>query len=502
MPSISDIDKRHVLIDKQEGEYTCFPDICQTSSGTLLTAYNIFDRHVATRRSLAYKTSDDQGRTWSEARMLNAGDGHCPRLKTLSGGMVMCIDDSGIYVSRDQGRSWGDFGMGGKQHAIFDRVLELDRNTFLTTGHCHRGSYIRPNLRQSPTEQMVYISQNSGRSWQPLSVLAFEKHLVLCEASMVRIGDKSILALLRENSGVFEPMYACLSPDNGKTWTSPMPTCLIGHRPCVDLTASGKLLVTYRNVGPARATSAWMGTLEDLLNGYEVHGLIQEGKNMVFTDQGMVLETTDSSDICRFALRPLTDPVLGAAELEAEVMVEHAQENGVGLHLGLWWKIFPDKVVASGTNAEPVPMEPGKIHTLRLVLDGKYCSLSIDGDEKLLVDVDTSRAGTRTILAGSSANDDQVAAKSLWKRMRLRIVEPWYSRDYSWTWHHSWGSPCKKADEKILELKNANHITGPDFGYSGWQELEPGKFVCAYHHTDQGPDTSHVQATFFSEDDF
>ena len=40
---------------------------------------------------------------------------------------------------------------------------------------------------------------------------------------MVRLPDGRILALLRENSFVYEPMYAVLSADDGNTWSRPGP---------------------------------------------------------------------------------------------------------------------------------------------------------------------------------------------------------------------------------------------------------------------------------------
>ena len=49
---------------------------------------------------------------------------------------------------------------------------------------------------------MAYASRNLGRSWEPLSVIANGKLLVLCEASVIRLpgrgpkGEPRLLALM------------------------------------------------------------------------------------------------------------------------------------------------------------------------------------------------------------------------------------------------------------------------------------------------------------------
>jgi hypothetical protein len=135
----------------------------------------------------------------------------------------------------------------------------------------HRGSQPQPRIRQAPSEQMSYLSRNQGRSWEPFSVIASEKCLVLCEASVIRLpqelvgGPPRLLALMRENSFVGEPMYSCLSEDGGATWSEPRPTPLIGHRPTLGWTSSDRLLVTYRDVGPDPGTKAWLGSLDAAL---------------------------------------------------------------------------------------------------------------------------------------------------------------------------------------------------------------------------------------------
>ncbi|MBU1042742.1 MAG: exo-alpha-sialidase, partial [Proteobacteria bacterium] len=86
MPSLDTIADRHVVIDRRQGHYLCFPDLCLTDDGRLLCVYNEFDRHVGTRRRLMLRESADLGRTWSAARILCSTESHCPRISRVANG--------------------------------------------------------------------------------------------------------------------------------------------------------------------------------------------------------------------------------------------------------------------------------------------------------------------------------------------------------------------------------------------------------------------------------
>ena len=143
---------------------------------------------------------------------------------------------------------------------------------------------------------------------------------------MTRLPNGSILAIMRENSFVFEPMYYSLSHDEARTWSYPRPTPLIGHRPCLGLVNGDQLLITYRNVAPDCGTAAWMGTLEELDQDFMVHARRPSASNPVLTPQGLLIENESGGQACvRYALRPMTDPELAWAELSLEVLVERAE---------------------------------------------------------------------------------------------------------------------------------------------------------------------------------
>ncbi|MEF2229898.1 MAG: sialidase family protein, partial [Pseudodesulfovibrio sp.] len=243
MPSLSRTAGRHAVIDRREGQYLCFPDVIRAADGRLIVAYNEADQHVTpSRRALLVAESFDQGRTWSAPRRLDTPRSHCPRLVRLGGELLIADASRTFHRSADNGVTWVPHPVTGIEHDMLDRPLDLGGGALLTTGHMHRGRAAQPAIRQAPAEQMVYRSEDGGRSWYPLSVMARERNLVLCEGSMLRLPDGSIAALLRENSFVYEPMHLCLSDDEGETWSDPTPTPLIGHRPTLGLTSAGDLL--------------------------------------------------------------------------------------------------------------------------------------------------------------------------------------------------------------------------------------------------------------------
>lgn len=522
MPSISALPDRHTVIDARQGHYLCFPDVVQLGDGRLLVAYNEFEKHVGSpRRQLLLKYSADHGRTWTRLRRLKGGQSHCPRITRLTDGELVILDDAGPFMhrSRDNGATWQTTRHPVLRHGLLDKALELEDGVLLTTGHMHRGTFPHPAVRQPTTEQMVYRSQDNGTSWQRLSVLAFQRNLVLCEASMIRLPDGRLLALMRENSFVYEPMYASLSTDLGCTWSDPVPTPLIGHRPTLGMSGDD-LLVTYRNLGPDQGTAAWLGSLDELLSDFRVHGRHVDPGNPTLTRDGLrVVNDAGDDAVVRYALRPLTDPRSATATLEAVVRVDRAGPNGCGLRLGTWWRITPEGVTPEvnpadtpdgrkGEQAETVPLRPGCFHTLRLDYARGRVTLSVNGEPRSAVAVDPDHADTRPILLGAPYPFEDNAVDCTWKRARLVIDEPAMLRKYSWEWDHRDGLPDQWALDRVLELRNDRRAAPPDFGYSGWAELEDGSFFCASHHgggarRNYTPmHTAQVVGTRFSREDF
>lgn len=323
----------------------------------------------------------------------------------------------------------------------------------------------------------------------------------------MRLPGGVLLALLRENSFVYEPMYACQSRDGGLTWSQPWPTPLIGHRPTLGLTRSGRLLVTYRNVAPDAGTAAWLGDPAGL-HGFAVHGLARRPGNPALAAEGLLIRNGEGPDAAvRYALRPVTDPEHARAEIEAEVLVREAGEQGCGLRLGRWWRLTPEALLPNFPQAKPTRLRRGEWNTLRVVMERGECTLSVNGRRRGTYPVEAA-AEARAVLFGAVSLEEDNACEAVWRRVSLRIAEPRYGRDYAWDWTPRDGLPDAMSRAQVLELKNARGASFADFGYSGWAELPDGRFFCAYHHAEgDDPDykpgmVSHVAGTWFTESDF
>lgn len=509
MPTLTDQADRRVIIDRRPGQYIAFPDVCLTGEGKLLAVYRESNKHAADRSMLLTRESADLGHTWSPIRILDARLGHCPRIKRLSDNALAIIEDSNnaLFWSYDHGRTFASRPSGANLD-IPDRLLELDANTFLTACHCPRGTHPQPKMGQPRTEQMVYVTTTRGASFPALSVLAADPVLTLCEASMTRLPDGRILALMRENGMVYEPMYACLSADGGKTWTTPAPTPLLGHRPCLDVTSQGELLVTYRNVGPDGGTAAWIGTMDELFTEYAVHGRTPSPDNPRLTREGLHIENKAGRGACaRYCLRPITDPEYATAELTAEVRVDRADTDGCAIHFGIWWRLFPDRIEPDGDH-KPIAVEKGRFHTLRFTYKPGKVALSVDGKRRARIDADPMGAETRAFVFGTRSPFEDNGGKHVWKSVSHRVREPRYGRDYRYSWDFTQGLPDAWARKRVLELANDRFAAPMDYGYSGWVELPDGRFFCAYHHGGGDEEgykagfSSHVQGTWFERGDF
>ena len=510
MPSLSDVTARHVVIDRRGERYLAFPDVIRTDGGRLVVAYNEMNEHVRPdRRVLVVRTSDDQGRTWSPPIYPDSPKSHSPRLLRLADGILLISDSSRIFhTSRDNGDTWTPMPVTGLSHDMHDRVLILDDGSWLTTGHTHVGEE-HPAIRQPPTEQVVYRSVDRGLNWERISTLARHRNLTLCEASMVRLPDNRLLALMRENSFVFEPMYACFSGDGGRSWSDPAPTQLIGHRPTMGLLPDGNLLVTYRNTGPDWGTCAWTGTVEELLSGFRVHGRAADPGNPTFTEDGMrVRNKAGNKGVVRYALRPMTDPRTATASLEAEVRVDAAEANGCGIRVGLWWRLRPDAILPDVEDAEPIPLEAGRFNRIRLDYRAGTVILSVNGERRAAVAVDPDHAETRPVMFGAPYPFEDNGVDCTWRRVGLTVAEPACNKNYSWTWQAQDGLPDQWMRSNILELRNDRHAAAPDFGYSGWCATDDGRLFSAYHHGSGAEDgyeplkSAYIAGTWFTLDDF
>jgi len=104
--------------------------------------------------------------------------------------------------------------------------------------------------------QNIWHTTNLEEEWTKHS-LCHKEGYNLCEASVCRLDNNTYLALLRENSALGLPAFACYSR-NGITWSSPIETRMFGcHRPVAGQLKSGNLLTTYREAFGSFLPGLW-----------------------------------------------------------------------------------------------------------------------------------------------------------------------------------------------------------------------------------------------------
>lgn len=159
------------------------------------------------------KTSQDEGRTWSETRMLREELGMVPRCKPIvlaNGDIVMGFEHKSSYshfmISEDLGRTWfwsqPVFGAKNEQPTLVQKsdgsLLALLRPD---------GSYAR--IAQS-------ISTDNGRTWTPAVNTEFPNPYAAID--MVKLEDGRWVLAFNNHEEHRSPLTLAVSEDEGSTW--------------------------------------------------------------------------------------------------------------------------------------------------------------------------------------------------------------------------------------------------------------------------------------------
>lgn len=252
-------------ISRNDAEYECFPALTRLKSGRVILTYRESDSHPGKEYTrIIIRTSDDDGKTWSDRRALAESkkiDGvllkyNCPKVQQLKDGraLIVCdrepkLVDKGAKTDQtaflqfwfsDNGQTWSEpqtMPVGG---IMPDEVIELDNGDWLIA------SQWRSKETGYPTVWATR-SRDQGKTWEKPVVIVGSKIYKFCEASILKLPGGKLVCYLRENRSLGLPIYKCVSYDNGQTWQGPFETPMnAGHRPVAHLTQSGKVLITYR----------------------------------------------------------------------------------------------------------------------------------------------------------------------------------------------------------------------------------------------------------------
>jgi hypothetical protein len=282
----------HSIVYKDSQAYSCFPDICRSSSGELWVSFRRaggfslealrrgkYD-HVDKGARIALARSLDGGESWEEARVFAPFDPECgeqdPSITELTDGtllinyfhwrVVPAEEKERLFFPARQGYdgSWSDVegpwvlrshdgGESWEKHphlvdssplpraGTSDAVLELPDGTLLM------GIYgAEPG--SSVCRAYLVRSNDGGDNWgeaaliaqDPAGIISFE------EPAIVRRPDGILVAMLRcGEPGKYQHLWRASSHNDGHSWVDLEPTPMWGHPAHLLQLADGRLLCSY-----------------------------------------------------------------------------------------------------------------------------------------------------------------------------------------------------------------------------------------------------------------
>jgi hypothetical protein len=251
-------------VSRNDDVYECFPCLCLSRTGRVVTVYRESDGHSAQQFSrLIVRTSDDQGATWSDRNVIAATERtetgmvewNCPRVAQLGDGRLLVLCDrisippgetdcrqSKVFFSfsDDDGVTWDEPRETPIWGIVPDRLVETAAGTWLVATHVNEPSGF--------LSQWVWRSEDRGATWGEPVLVCQREGLNPCEGTILQLPGGELVCYMRENSGRGWPGPKCLSDDDGRTWRGPYDTLITAcHRPVAGLLPSGQVMVTHRH---------------------------------------------------------------------------------------------------------------------------------------------------------------------------------------------------------------------------------------------------------------
>ena len=244
-------------VSRDDSVYEAWPDLVLTKKGKLICVFTEVVNHMDRSWSrIVLKESVDRGRTWSDRIPLteetNGWDtGRISRLRDDS--LVILCDrimarpedpedevKTFMWSGDSEGKKWSEPVKTPSTGFVPDKLIELcsGRWLYATQNRNRKNGYL---------ELFLWHTDNKGLDWTgPVCIAAYEG-LTLCEASILPLPDGTLVAFLRENSGMGKDCYKAISTDEGESWEGPYQVPIPGcHRPVAGMLNSGKIMITYR----------------------------------------------------------------------------------------------------------------------------------------------------------------------------------------------------------------------------------------------------------------
>ena len=279
-------------IEAPESSHVGWPTVARKRDGELLIVYSGGrHQHVCPFGQVHLLTSNDDGQSWSQPRVLVDGpldDRDAGALETRDGTLIVNWFTSRLWEVRMQNPSdpWHNLleaekaEWRGRQQSLTDEIRQSEMGawcirsgdggqswsdkiaTLVNSPHgpCELsdGRLLYVGRKVGATEDRgtafeatvgVATSDDDGQSWQMLAEiapLAGHDSLEYHELHAVEAADGSIIAQLRNHN---EPhKYEILqteSHDGGASWTTPHPTGLWGYPPFLLRASDGRLITTF-----------------------------------------------------------------------------------------------------------------------------------------------------------------------------------------------------------------------------------------------------------------
>ncbi|MHC4623356.1 MAG: sialidase family protein [Planctomycetota bacterium] len=227
-------------------------DIVQLKGGRLCLVYTRFTAGTRDHSAadLAMRTSSDNGKTWSDDRILLPNEGKCnvmsvSILRLTSGELLVFylrkderLRTCSAYVRRsgDELRTLEGAVrvtlLEGYHVVNNDRAVELSTGRLIVPAALHTGFDEAGDITKFTGKgiPMVYYSDDRARTWRRANmpvVPISQRRLVLQEPGVVELKDGRLWMFMRTSHG---SQYGCYSRDGGITWSEPKPTNLLS--PC------------------------------------------------------------------------------------------------------------------------------------------------------------------------------------------------------------------------------------------------------------------------------
>lgn len=266
------------VVSNDKTIYEAWPDIIQTESGKFICVFMECEHHCdRTNARITLRESFDQGCTWSEKRYLTekAADTwlyyNCPRISRLADGRLAIVCDyiTGgenshsvihLWFGDSEGITWTEPTILPFCGIVPDRLTQLKSGRILLS--CHFDNH---NTTSHKLEQYLWYSDDNCKTWSERVTVAADPHYNCCEASILECSDGTLVAFMRENSGVACDCLKAISHDSGASWEGVYKLALSGcHRPTTGFLKDGRILLTCRyHYGGKRSDRNLLGAIFD-----------------------------------------------------------------------------------------------------------------------------------------------------------------------------------------------------------------------------------------------